>query len=362
MTRQALLICAVIVLAACSSAPQQTTVVSQTPPSQAVVDKAGGGEPPITLHLGTPESDGSPVTKLLDHFADAVSARSSGRVTVDIEFSAARGANDFEKIVIDRVKDGSLDIAAVGSRAWGAQNVLAIRSLQAPFLIDGYPLLGQVLSGAVSDQLLASFDNSGYVGLALLADQLRHPLGFQAPITTLADFDGLHIRTPTSTVSDGLMYALGAQPEHLNGAELQEAISNGNVRAAETSVGNLTPFPAQSAMTANLTFFPLVRTLFMADGRFAAFSPTVQGVLRDAARDTQEFALGIDTEAVDIDAFCRVGGTFATASAESVAEIVAKSQPVTEDLRRDQPTASLIDQIADFKSKLGPPTPPSCPQ
>src|SRR6186997_911815 len=119
MNRQALIICALVVLTACSSAPQQATtspssdapgaVTSQTPPGQSVVDKAGGGEPPITLRLGTPESDGSPVTNLLHHFADAVSARSSGRVTVDIEFSAAQGANDFEQVVIGRVKDRSLD-------------------------------------------------------------------------------------------------------------------------------------------------------------------------------------------------------------------------------------------------------------
>ena len=291
-----------------------------------------------------------------------MSERSSGRVTVDIEFSAAQGANDFEQIVIGRVKDGSLDIAAVGSRAWSAEDAPALRSLQTPFLIDGYPLLGQVLSGAVSDELVASFDDSGYVGLALLADQLRHPLGFQAPITTLADFDGLHIRVARSIVSDALMQALGAETEHLNGAELQDAISRGDVRAAETSVGNSTPFPAQSTMTANLTFYPLVRTLFMTDARFAALSPAVQGVVRDAAIDTQQFALGLDTEPADTEAFCRVGGTFATASAASVAEIIAKSQPVIDDLRSDAPTALLIDKIADLKAQLGPPTPPACPE
>ncbi len=325
------------------------------------LDKAGGGEPPVTLTLGTAEIDGSPVSKLLRHFADAVSSASSGRLTIDLAYDVSNGANDFEAAVIDQVHDGTIDLGTVGTRAWDARGVLGLRAIQAPFLVDGYPLLEQVLSGALSDQLLGSLRAAGYVGLGFLPDQLRHPLGFQKPIVTAADFAGLHIRVPASTLSDEIMRALGAVPEHLNGPALEQAVDSGGVTAAETSVGNATPFPAHSVMTANLTFFPLVRMLFMTQGRFAALSPTERAVLRQAAADTQAWGLAQDAEAADVAAFCLTGNTFATAADASVADIVAEDDPVLATLRADSQTASFIDQISAIKATLAPPAAPTCP-
>jgi TRAP-type C4-dicarboxylate transport system substrate-binding protein len=325
------------------------------------LDKAGGGEPPVTLRLGTAEIDGGPVSRLLRHFADTVASASSGRLTIDVAYDVSHGANDFEAAVISQVHDGTIDMGTVGTRAWEAQGVLGLRAIQAPFLVDGYPVMGKVLSGALSDQLLGSVGAAGYVGLGFLPDQLRHPLGFRKPIVTAADFVGLHIRVPVSTVTDEMMHALGAVPEHLNGPALQEAIDTGAVAAAETSVGNATPFPARSVMTGNLTFFPLVRMLFMTQVRFAALSSTDQAVLRQSAAATQAWSIAEDPESADVTAFCLTGGTFATAADASVAEIVAEDEPVMASLRADSQTRSFIDQISAIKATLAPAAPPACP-
>ncbi len=357
--RAAALVAVGLLLAACgTTGPGSGSQGSGAAPP---LDKAGGGEPPVTLRLGTAEIDGSPVSKLLRHFAEAVSSASSGRLTIDLSYDASKGANDFEAAVIDQVQDGTIDIGTVGTRAWDARGVLGLRAIQAPFLVDGYPLLDRVLSGSLSDQLLGSLGAAGYVGLGFLPDQLRHPLGFQKPIVTAADFAGLHIRVPASTLSDEIMHALGAVPEHLNGPALEQAIDGGGVTAAETSVGNATPFPARSVMTANLTFFPLVRLLFVTRSRFVALSPTDQAVLRQAAADTQAWDLTRDPESADVAAFCLTGGTFATAAEASVADIVAKDDPVQATLRADSQTASFIDQISAIKATLARPAAPACP-
>jgi TRAP-type C4-dicarboxylate transport system substrate-binding protein len=350
-----------MVLSACAGFAAPAARPGSSSAVAPVVDKAGGGEPPVTLTLGTAEFQGNPLFPVLQHFVDAVSTASSGRVTITIVPGAAGDANDFETDVIRQVQGGAVDIGVVGSRAWDLQHVFGLQALQAPFLVDSYPLLDQILSGSLSDQLLGSFDPDAYVGLGLLPDELRHPLGFTKPIATVGDFQDLHIRVPASDLSDRLMAALGAVPEHLNGPAEKDAVASGELGAAETSVGNATPFPLGSVMTSNVTFFPLVRVLFMNALRFSALSPTVQAVLRQAAKDTQAWALGQDQEPADVGAFCQTGDAFAVASDATVKELVDKAAPIYQELRADATTASLIDQIQALKSGLGAPTSPAYP-
>ena len=70
-------------------------------------DKAGGSGRPITLTLGTPDSDRHPDTPLIEYFADQVRAISGGRVSIRIEYSAAGDANTFDQVTVGRVRDGS---------------------------------------------------------------------------------------------------------------------------------------------------------------------------------------------------------------------------------------------------------------
>ncbi len=329
-------------------------------------DKAGGGDPPITLTLGSPDSEGSPGTDPLRHFVAQVADLSDGRIAVDLRWNAATGEEDIEGDVIHQVSDGTLDLGWVGTRAWDGQGVVGFSALQAPFLITDYGVLAAVMTSDLPDKMMAELDGTGLTGLGVYPDQLRHPFGFRAPFLSLDDFDGVGLRVPQSQVSDAVIRALGATPLDLNGNAFGEAIDKGDVIGAETSIGTVVfgaagIAPDGAYMTMNLTFFPKLLTLFAGSDRYSSLSASTRSVLETAAGETLTYLLGQDLERADIEAFCEAGGTLVNASGKDLDEIAAATEPVTRSLEADPTVADYIAQIRTLKSSVTPAPLTVCP-
>ncbi|HEY8870056.1 MAG TPA: TRAP transporter substrate-binding protein DctP [Candidatus Limnocylindrales bacterium] len=318
----------------------------------AIGDKAGGGEPSLTLRLATPDPDGGPESAALKYFAVQAADHSSGRLQIEIQFEAVGDATDFEAATIEKVRDGTLDLGWVGARAWHSQGVRSLDALQAPFLIDSYPLLDRVVSGTLVPEMLSGLRSAGFVGLGAYPQELRHPIGFRKPFLRLPDFAGARFRVPSSDASDELVRALGAIPVHANGAALSKAISDGQVDGAESSVGNAGPFPARSFMTSNLTFYPKTTTLFMAAQRYSSLSANARAALDTAAQQTLALTLAADPESQDVTAFCGTGGTLALAAVDDLAAIVAAGTTAYGELEKDAGTSSMIQQIKATKASV----------
>ena len=77
---------------------------------------------------------------------------------------------------------GSAAATLVGAIALLSTLGLTTWQLQAPFLIDSYPLLGAVLASPLPGQMLAGLHQAGFTGLGLYPDQLRHLVGFRKPL------------------------------------------------------------------------------------------------------------------------------------------------------------------------------------
>jgi TRAP-type C4-dicarboxylate transport system substrate-binding protein len=324
-------------------------------------DKAGGEGAPITLTLGTPDSDGHPDTPLIHYFAQQVDDISGGRLRIRIEYYAAGEAPDFDQVTVREVHDGSLDLGWVGSRVWDTEGVPGFQALQAPFLITNYRLLDRVLTGPIADDMLADLKQVGMVGLGLYPDELRHPVGLGAPLLSLADFRGAEIRVPASRASDALMRALGARPVHLNGSAMVQAIASGQLRGLESSTGNAVLSQGRPIVTGNVTFFPRPITLFAAADTLAALSDAQRDVLGTAARRTLDFALGRQPEAGSAARLCALGGAVVMANQADVADIERAGDAVYAELERDRQTRSFIAQIRRMKAAIGPRTTPPAP-
>jgi len=184
------------VLAACTSGP--------------VGGKAGGDVAPVTLRLGTPGQQGVPASDDLEHFAAVVDRLSNGQIQVDIVWDApGTEVNRFDQRVAEMVIDGQLDLALVPARAWDELGVTTLQALQAPFLIDSDALMNEVITSDFVDEMLLGLRAAGVEGLALLPETLRHPVGFERPFLSLADFAGAKIRAPFSNATFELLRALG---------------------------------------------------------------------------------------------------------------------------------------------------------
>jgi TRAP-type C4-dicarboxylate transport system substrate-binding protein len=321
------------------------------------VDKAGGTGPTVTLRLGTPDNDGHPDSPAIKYFTQQVAQLSDGKLRIEVVFSVANDVSDFEPATAKLVHDGKFDLGWIGSRAWDTQGVLSFQALQAPFLITDYGLLDRVLASPVAGQMLAGLTEIGMVGLGLYPDELRHPVGFGTAFLSLADFRHARIRIAPSNVADQLIRALGAEPVHLNGPALGQAIDDGRLRGTDSSTG--APFiDAREIMTGNITFYPKTNTLFADADRFSELSREQQQQLRTAAEHTFDFASHREPEQQSAESFCAAGGTIVAASGADVADIVRAGRTIYSDLERDAGTKSAIEQIQDMKRTAPKAAPP----
>ena len=128
----------------------------------------------VTLTLGVPDSPGFPPEfQDVVIFARQVRQISGGRMKIRIMWEVTQVTNP-EPATVSLVRDGKVDLGWIGARAWDTLGVRSFQALQAPFLIDSYPLLDAVLASPMAGRMLAGLHQAGFTGLGLYPDQLRH--------------------------------------------------------------------------------------------------------------------------------------------------------------------------------------------
>ena len=314
---------------------------------------------PLTLSLGTGDPRGRPDTAAVEHFAEQVVELSDGAMRIEIVWRAAGesgGVDAFEQGVVSLVQSGDLDLGWIATRAWDTVDVPSFQALQAPFLITDQALLGQVLASPISDEMLTGLEEVGLVGLGLVPDQLRHPVGYVAPLRSLQDFDGAAIRLVPSNATEALVRAFGGEPVYgLNSDEIDAAIQSGELQGTETSLGLA---PEGSILTGNVIFFPRVNSLFASAGRLASLTDEQRVILGEAADATVDFAIAASEE--EVGAFCVTGGHIVTASEADLTALVRAARPVLDMLEADPQTATFIEKIREMKNDAPAATSPSC--
>jgi TRAP-type C4-dicarboxylate transport system substrate-binding protein len=331
---------AALVLAACMSEPAG--------------DKAGGDAAPLTLRLGTPDQQGFPASDDLEHFASTVNRLSNGQIQVDIVWEAqGPGVSRFDQRVAEMISDGELDMGLVPARAWDELGVTTLQALQAPFLIDSEALMNDVVTSDLVDKMLLGLRAADVEGLALLPETLRHPVGFERPFLSLADFAGAKIRAPFSNATFELLRALGAEPVDLAGEAFTRAVRTGDVAGAESSLPLASRLPAAGTFTANITFFPKVNALVIGREAFERLDPSQRSIVRDAAAQTLDYVLETNVSAAEeVAQACTAGIAVTIAREEEVSTLEEAAQPVYARLEQDAQTRDLIDGIQEMKNQL----------
>jgi TRAP-type C4-dicarboxylate transport system substrate-binding protein len=319
--------------------------------SSAPGDKAGGSTSTVTLVIGTTDPRGRPTTPTVEFFASQVAELSKGSIRLDVAWNAGEGRTDPEQAIARGVRAGELDLGWIGSRAWDTEGVTSLQALQAPFLITSNELARAVVASPMADEMLVGLKSAEVEGLGLYPDQLRHPVGFRKPLASVRDFKDARIRVLTSNASDALIRALGAEPVHLNGNALQQAIGDGTLTGIDASLG-LAPALHGSVVTGNLIFYPKVDTLFAGQHALGKLDASQQEALRTAAQRTKAYVLEKLPASEDTAPFCSGGGRVVMASDEDVRALQAAAQPVYQQLEADPQTAAFINQIRTLKAGI----------
>ena len=322
-------------------------------------DKAGGATELDPQVLTMAQPNGEPPDQLVS-WAEEVSERSDGTLTIEFKNAWRLGEADAESGTIEDVRAGKVDLAWVGARAFDRVGVDSFQALLAPMLVDSYDLQAAVFEAGIPDQMLEGLGEIDLVGIGVLPGPLRKLLGVSEPLTQPADFVGKTVGLQDSALAANTLTALGATPKavpssaDLDGLDAYE-------QQLSSIVGN--HYYAEAGfVTANVNLWPRPLVIVMGSDTFEVITPQQQDVLRGAAAEAVPTALD-DSRAEDeeaVTALCREGMTLALASDDAIADLGAAVAPVYDELNANPATHAHLEAIQELKDSL--PQSPDAPK
>jgi TRAP-type C4-dicarboxylate transport system substrate-binding protein len=326
-------------------------------------DKAGGSDAPLVLRLGDVDTqDDSNTTPVLEYFGDQVAKLSKGSLRVRVIYDAAGHERpDVEAQVARKVRDGSFDLGWIGAAVWDELGATSFQALHAPFLVTDDRLLDRVATGPLAGSMLGGLRDAGVQGLAVVPESLRNPVGLRQPLVSLSSFRGARLIVTPSRATDAALRVLRATPVHRLGKADQDVIRRGQ---ADGLLESLVAYLGPDIVTGNVSFFPVLHTLFANPASLRALTDAERAALERAAARTLAYGVAKRRSAqAAIERFCSTGrsasatggGRVVLASRAELAALVRATRPVYLELERDPRTKSLIRQIRALKQTLPPP-------
>ena len=186
----------------------------------------------LTFAIGGAAGQGTAIA--LQNAIDMISERSNGAITIELVTDGALGN---EASLLAQAMEGAIDIAgcAIGTVS-NYSDALSI--YQMPFLINSYELEAEVLQSDAWKNLVAAANEDLGTATIVGASEfgIRHFATINRPINTMADMQGLKIRTGGNPVIDEAMQIVGASPTNVTFSELYSALQNGVVDGEEINV------------------------------------------------------------------------------------------------------------------------------
>jgi TRAP-type C4-dicarboxylate transport system substrate-binding protein len=330
-------------------------------------DKAGGAGEPIVLRMANAYGDLRQLPTV-EYFVDRVDELSEGDVRIAVLDRWGRFASDAEQQVVRDVASGKVDVAWVGTRVFDTMGVGSFQALTSPMLVDSYALQDAVVRSGITRHMMRGLEHVDVVGLAVLADGLRKPIGVNRPLLGPKTWKGITFGTLRSGRQAEAIRALGATPAQVFGPERAHGITDDTIQGFEMNLwayranvmAHLAPY-----VTANVTLWPQMDVLVANPGRLAALTAEQRGWLQRAAGNAADRSATLaDTDAQTVRGACDAGARFAIASDADVAGLREAFAPVYADLGQDPETKRFIERIQALKRSTPPgpglDIPPSC--
>jgi tripartite ATP-independent transporter DctP family solute receptor len=233
------------------------------------------------------QTEDYPTVQALRYMGALIAERTGGRHEIKVFHSRQLGE---EKETIEQTRAGAIDLNRTNVALIGnfvpAMNVLAM-----PFLFRSIEHMQKVLDGPVGNEILASFEPYGFVGLAFYDSGARSIYNGVRPVTSIADLKGLRIRVQQSELMSQMMRALGAEPVELPYGQVLAGLSNHLIDGAENNWPSFVTtdhykYAGYYSLTEH-TMSPEVLVISLKAWR--SLSPEDQKIFREAALRSSHF-------------------------------------------------------------------------
>jgi tripartite ATP-independent transporter DctP family solute receptor len=172
-----------------------------------------------------------PTVLAVQHMGKLISERTNGKHSVKVFGQSTLGS---EKDTIEQTKIGALDMVRVNVAP--LNNIVPSTIVPSlPFLFKSTAHMRRVLDGPIGEEILASMEAQGFIGLCFYDSGARSFYSGKKAIKSIADTKGMKIRVQQSDMWVAMMQAMGANATPLPYAEVYTALKTGVVDAAENN-------------------------------------------------------------------------------------------------------------------------------
>jgi tripartite ATP-independent transporter DctP family solute receptor len=228
-----------------------------------------------------------PTVQALIFMGSLIESRTGGRHKLRVFHSRQLGE---EKETIEQTRVGAIDLNRTNVAPLGSLipivNVLAL-----PFLFRSIDHLHNVLDGAIGEEILASFEPYGFIGLTFYDSGARSIYNSVRPVQAVADMKGLKIRVQQSDQMADMIRALGSVPIELPYGQVETGLTTHLIDGAENNWPSyVTTNHYRSARFYTVTEHTMSpEVLVMSLKAWQSLSDDDKKIFREAARESNKF-------------------------------------------------------------------------
>lgn len=247
---------------------------------------AGGQKKQVALKLGHIQSESDLWHLGAKKFAELVSAKTNGEVTVRIYPNSTIG-NDRD--MAEGLQMGSVDFALIAGVLGNFEPSLQI--MEMPYLFNNEEHLRKVIYGPVGDDLLARLLKSSNIRGLSFWERGPRQLTTNKPVNSLQDIRGLKIRVPEIPPMVSAWKAMGANPTPMAWGEVYTGLQQNVIEAQENPVpyihaGKIYEVQKYLAMTNHKYEYVI---LAMSNKTWEKLTPEQQKAVKEAAAEATKY-------------------------------------------------------------------------
>ncbi len=227
-----------------------------------------------------------PTVRATAYMGDLIRERSGNRLVLS---NLGADSQQSENYTLGQLRNGNLDMARINLNTLNSA-VPATLVLTLPYLIRSSEHERRVLDRPVGDEILASLESTGVIGLGFFDGGARSTYGSK-PIRSPADLRGVRYRVQPSSIWAPMLRALGAAPVAMSQSRVSAAMRAGAIDAADGTWSTFVTLKHHREATSfSLTEHARPPSVLLFSRRvWDTLSPEDKAIIRTSARDSIVF-------------------------------------------------------------------------
>jgi tripartite ATP-independent transporter DctP family solute receptor len=242
----------------------------------------------MTLRMGLISSENHPITKASRRFAETISDKTDGKVTIQVMPGGSLGG---EIEMHDMIASKTLDLGCFGSGVPSSYNP-EFQILLMPYLWKDWQTMIAFSKSDVMDSMNEKYTEKSKVRvLASNWNQGERVTLSKRPINSIADFKGLKIRVPQLPSWIDMWKMVDANPTPIPFPEVYSALQQGVVDAVESPTNFMysSSFYEQAKYLVRTNHVMYFNMVFMNDALFQGMSKELQNIFIEAAVEAGDY-------------------------------------------------------------------------